>query len=313
MERNLFISHSSYDKKVVQVLANLIKKVSLNQVHIWFSNDQETYGGFLAGDSWFETIFNNLQKSQAVISFITPNSNNNPWILFESGYAEALENTKLIPLKFLVNINEISSPLHHKQIFSMLNIDEANTFLRKVLGCFNIIYDEEIFSDYVNKCLNEMRSCYESKDVTNEENAFELLSKKMDNYFNLILKRGDLKEEKQFEYEVSIEFENLSGNIIKEYIKINSLIKVNDVLDSIFFILNGRVKAYKYMEEWIIKEKGINRYVVVSDVQNLIFARDIFRIGTEWMIEFLDEPYKPNNIFNSEHDIVNMESYAWYK
>lgn len=158
-------------------MANLIKKVSLNQIHVWFSNDKEIDGGFLVGDSWFETIMNNLRRSQAVISLITPNSNNNPWILFESGYAEALESTKLIPLKFLININEISVPLQQKQIFSITNIEETNEFLKKVLSSFDIIYDEQIFNDYVIKSLNEMRCCYENKENKAEDN-FELLSKK---------------------------------------------------------------------------------------------------------------------------------------
>lgn len=313
MEKNLFISHCSYDKKVVKVLVNLLKKVSLNQIHIWFSNDQETQGGFLAGDSWCETIFNNLQRSQAVVSLITPNSNNSPWVLFESGYAEALKNTKLIPLKFLINTNEVSVPLQHKQIFSIANIDEANVFLKKVLDSFDIIYDEEIFNDYVSEKLNEMRNCFESKNNINEKNAFELLSKKMDNYFDIILKARISGSEKQIEYEVPIEFTKISGDTIKEYIKINYTVRMSDILDSIFFILDGRVAPYKYMEEWIIREKGTNRYVVVSDIQNLILAKDIFRIGTEWEVEFLEEPYKPNNLFNSEHNNVKRESYTRYR
>ena len=48
MEKNLFISHSSLDKEVVEVLAKLIERVSLNQIHIWFSNDRGSDGGFLA-------------------------------------------------------------------------------------------------------------------------------------------------------------------------------------------------------------------------------------------------------------------------
>lgn len=313
MERTLFISHSSYDKKVVEVLANLIKKVSLNQIHIWFSNDKEVDGGFFVGDNWFETILNNLRRSQAVISLITPNSNNNPWILFESGYAEALEGSKLIPLKFLINTNEISIPLQQKQVFSITNVDEANIFLKKVLASFDIIYDEQIFNDYVIKSLNEMRNCYENKESITEENNFRLLSKKMDNYFDMLLKAGISEDKKPVEYEVSIEFTDFSQNKIVEYIKINPSVRLCDVLDSIFFILNGKVGVYKYLEEWIVREKGTDRYVVVSDVQNLILAMDIFRIGTEWVIEFLDKPYKPNNTFNSMHNDMRIESYTLYR
>lgn len=46
MGKNIFISHSSYDKDVVKIFSELIKKVSLSQINIWFSNDTDTEGGF---------------------------------------------------------------------------------------------------------------------------------------------------------------------------------------------------------------------------------------------------------------------------
>lgn len=307
MDKNLFISHSSYDKEVVEVLAGLLRKVSLNQIHIWFSNDQQVDGGFLVGDNWFETILNNLKSSQAVVSLITPNSNNSPWILYESGYAEALEGIKLIPLKFLINVNEISVPLQQKQIFSFADVKDANLFLKKVLDAFGIIFDEEVFYDYVAKSLDEMRSCFKNQSKIIKENPYESLSKKVDNYFDMILKAGvfgDIKN--QAEYEVPFEFVDESGKLFVEYIKIDISLRISDILDRIFFILNGRVKPYKYLETWIIKEKGTGKYVVISDFQNMISAMDIFRPETEWKIEFLSVPYKPNNFINSTYNNVKI-------
>lgn len=314
MNRNLFISHSSYDKKIIEILSNLIRRVSLNQIHIWYSNDQRVNGGFLVGDNWFGSILNNLKNSQAVISFITPNSNNNPWILYESGYAEALEKTKLIPLKFLMNISEISIPLQQKQIFSFTTLDEANVFLKKVLDVYNILYDEEIYSSYVLKCLNQMRDCYKSKTELADESPYDALSKKIDSYFELVLNNMKFsREEVQTEYEVLLEYINIEGNKVSEYLKINSSVKVSDILDSVYFILNGKVEPYKYLETWIIKEKGEKRYVVVSDVQNLILARDIFRPNTKWEVVFLKKPYVSDNSYNAEYNEVKMESYTRYQ
>lgn len=135
----------------------------------------------------------------------------------------------------------------------------------------------------------------------------------MDNYFDMIIRAGVSESQAKLEYEVAIEFTDFSKNKIVEYIKIDTSVRLCDVLDSIFFILNGRVNAYKYLEEWIVREKGTNRYVVVSDVQNLILAMDVFRIGTEWVIEFLDKPYVPDNTFNSEHNNLKIESFTSYR
>lgn len=295
------------------MLANIIRKISLNQINIWFSSDRDVSGGFLAGDNWFQAILKNLRNSQAVVSLITPNSNNNPWILYESGYAEALENTKLIPLKFLININEVSIPLQQKQIFSFSKIDEANIFLKKVLDSYDIMYDEEVFKDYVSEKIDQMRDCYKEIEEIVKEAPYDLLSEKIDNYFELILNSMAFNAVGfQKEYEVLLEFRNSNGNKVIEYIKIKPSLRICDVLDSVFFILNGKVQPYKYLETWIIKEKETGRYVVISDVQNLILAKDIFRPNTKWEVEFLDRPYTPGNSLNSKYNKVKRESYAYY-
>ena len=312
MGKNLFISNSSYDIEIVKILAEIIKKVSLNQINIWFSNDQEAKGGVTVGENWFQTIVNNLRKSQAIVSLITPNSKNNPWVLYESGFAEALERIKIIPLKFLISINEVSTPLQQKQIFSFSKLDEANIFLKKVLGAFNIVYDEEIFQGYVSKQLEKMRDSYKSKEDILKKNAYELLSEKMDNYFELILNTMSFNSiDFLKEYEVLLEFVNSNGNNVVEYIKIKPSLTVSDVLDSVFYILNGKVLPYKYLETWIIKEKETRRYLVISDVQNLILAKDIFRPNTKWEVEFLDKPYSPDNSFNAKFNKVKKELH-WF-
>lgn len=305
MNKNLFISHSSYDKDVVDIFANLIRRVSLNQIHIWFSNDTKMHGGFMAGDNWFETILNNLKCSQAVISFITPNSNNQPWILYESGYAEALKSSKLIPVKFLISVEQVSTPLQQKQIFGFSNVEEANILIKKILDAFDIIFDEEVFHDLIVKSLNEMRKCFESKnyDSNKKENHYEMLSRKLDNYFEMIMKFKLNNESSQIEYEIQIEYEDEFSKRIVEYIKIENITTVSNVLDKIFFILDGKVEAYRYLEEWIIKDKNADRYVVISDFQDMIPASCIFKPYSEWVIVFLDKPYVPNNIYNKNNNI----------
>jgi len=303
MDKNLFISHSSYDKDVVEIFANLIRRVSLNQIYIWFSNDTGIHGGFMAGDNWFETILNNLKCSQAVISFITPNSNDKPWILYESGYAEALKSSKLIPVKFLINVEQVSTPLQQKQIFGFSNIEEANILIKKILDAFDIAFDEEVFHDLIVKKLNEMRSCFELKDKQSnkKENPYEILSHKLDNYFDMIMKVKLNCETSQVEYEIPIEYEDKFGKQIIEYIKIEYTTTISDVLDKIFFILGGKVRAYSYLEEWIIKDKKIDRYVVVSDFQDMIPANCIFKPYSEWVVIYLDKPYTPNNTYNKNN------------
>lgn len=315
MDKNLFISHSSYDKDVVEIFANLIRRVSLNQIHIWFSNDTEIHGGFMAGDNWFETILNNLKCSQAVISFITPNSNNQPWILYESGYTEALKSSKLIPVKFLINTGQVSTPLQQKQIFGFSNVGEASILIKKILDAFDIVFDEEIFHGLIVKSLNDMRNCFVSKNQKShdKENPYEMLSQKLDNYFEMIMKFKLNYNTSQIEYEVPIKYKDKYGKRIVEYIKIEYATTISDVLDKIYFILDGKVEAYKYLEEWIVKEKNVERYVVISDFQDMIPASCVFRPYSEWVVILLDSPYVPDNTYNENNNVCRVNYNFFYR
>ena len=72
----IFISHSTADRQVAKILAAIIKRISLEEIEVWYSNDNAAEGGFLAGDNWYEAIIRNLKESQVVIALLTPNSNN---------------------------------------------------------------------------------------------------------------------------------------------------------------------------------------------------------------------------------------------
>jgi len=290
MKKTIFISHSSYDKEVVKILADLIKKVSLNQIQIWFSNDTDTKGGFLIGEDWFDSIISNLKKSQVVISFITQNSNNQPWILYESGYAEALSNCVLVPAKFNININDISVPLQHKQIYNLSGVEDINIFLSKLLDLFNIMYDKEVFQDIVQRYLKKMRDSYEFKEKNSQETnmsnqIIERVEQKLDYYLGNVNKNN---VEGYFDkYEVILSY-TIGKTEKKEYITINQNATVQDVLDEIYYIISDVVRAYTYLESWVLLEKKSQRVVIISeDIYDWVPAQSIFKMNTLWEVKFL--------------------------
>ncbi len=297
MSQKLFISHSSEDKDLVKVLAKIIERVSANQISIWFSSDDARNGGFFADDTWYSTILDNLNNCSAVIAFITPNSNNQPWLLFESGYAEALDKTMFIPLKFLISVEEISSPIKQKQIFSFTDIKDANVFLNKVLGAFDITYDQEIYHDYIEKSISEMRKLFSlksdkynsSKDISVQN--LENLEIKIDQLTNQLIHhiyRSEIKKPTQ--YEICIKFP-VENKMMVEYISISPSTTVSEVLDKVYFFLDGKVKAFTYLESWVLQEEKTGQHMVISEIQHLVPAYTVFGAGTTWQVKFLEDHY----------------------
>lgn len=292
MEKNIFISHSSYDKEVVKIFSELIRKVSLSQINIWFSNDTDTEGGFLVGDDWFESIINHIRRSQVVISFITPNSNNQPWILYESGYAEALDNCTLVPVKFSIDISDVSIPLQHKQIYNLTGIEDLHIFLSKLLYLFGIIYDKDVFKETVQTYLKKMRDCWNPNNIMvgidDNKQILEKIEQKMEYYFSNMGK--EQKTEKAEKYEVILEYK-IGKDEKKEYITIYPNATVQDVLDEIYYMIADIVEPYKYLESWVLLETKTQRAVIVSkDIYDWIPAQSIFKINSLWKIVYLKKP-----------------------
>ena len=300
------------DKEIVEILSNLIKRVSLNQIHIWFSNDRRVEGGFAIGENWFDTIISHLEQSQGTIAFITPNSNNQPWLLYEAGFAEANKGNTLIPLKFLIALDKISTPIQHKQIFGVSNNEEANIFISKLLNTFHINYDKEAFQDIVEKSIKEMREKYKPATTPipqfNSQNniapnyAISLLEKKMDVYFSTIVRNLEMKES----YEIAIEYAGDKGNIIKDFVRIENETMISDVLDQVYYFVDYKITPFRYLETWILKCKFEERYLVISDFQNIIPAKVVFLPHSEWEVIFLDKPYSPDNSYNKNNNIIKF-------
>lgn len=292
MEKNIFISHSSYDKEIVKVFSELIRKVSLSQINIWFSNDTDTKGGFLVGDDWYESIINHIRRSQVVITFVTPNSNNQPWILYESGYAEALDNCTLVPVKFSINKSDVSTPLQHKQIYNLSGIEDLHIFLSKLLYLFGIVYDKEVFQEIVQTYSKKMRDCWNPNNIVSEINdntkILEKIEQKMEYYFCNIGK--EQKNEKMEKYEVILEYKK-GRDDKKEYITIHPNATVQDVLNEIYYMIADIVEPYKYLESWVLLETKTQRAAIISDdVDDWIPAQSIFKINSLWKIVYLEKP-----------------------
>lgn len=293
MNKNIFISHSSVDKNSVKVLGDLIERVSLRQIHIWFSNDTERNGGFLVGEDWFVSILNNIKRSQAVISFITPNSNNQPWILYESGYAEALNCCTLIPVKISVNIKDISTPLQHKQIFNLSNKEDLHIFLDKLLHLFNMNYDKEAFQEIVESSLKIMKDTLNiaNNPKNDSELSLEKIEQKIDYYFESFFKDKNIHDKNKYDcYDIIVSY-SVGKKENKDYVSIKHTATVKDVLDAIYYLICDIVEPYMYLKTWVLIEEKTKRIAIVSaDIYDWLPAQSLFKINSLWKVLYLDKP-----------------------
>src|SRR5688572_29654619 len=139
----LFLSHAHSDKAVAMEIANLIDRVTLQRINVWYSSDDNARGGIGAGEGWLASIRARLEGSRAVVTLVTPQSVSRPWIYFESGFGAAHGELEVIPVCVgLDKTGDIPAPLNTYQAFQLSDTTSMNLFLRKLLAKFDVPFDE---------------------------------------------------------------------------------------------------------------------------------------------------------------------------
>lgn len=76
----IFISHVSDDREIANILKEFLEKLFFMNVEVFVSG-KDLEGGQI----WVEELRQQLERSQAIVSVISPQSINSDWVNFESG------------------------------------------------------------------------------------------------------------------------------------------------------------------------------------------------------------------------------------
>jgi len=268
MQHNFFISHYSGDKEVAELVARTLSRISLNQLNPWFSSDSNEYGGLKPGDRWFAEILRRLSESKALIVILTPDSIGKPWLYFESGIAEAIQNCSIIPVCIGIKREDIIPPLGLYQCYQLSDYRSLKEFISKVLTKFEILFDEEMAKPVLEVMLREL-PLKATENTHNEKIGIDLtqfigeIKEHFDKrYIDLVEKlnsgyRADSKQNDQiaiqdtsFTITLHIKF---PGHQSTQFVEARPGDSVGSVLDSIFFLISSFVSPFTYLEKWVLR------------------------------------------------------------
>ncbi len=314
MTHKFFISHYSGDKAIAELFSGALRRITLEQISPWFSSDSTGGSGLKPGDIWFNQILSKITQSKAVVSLLTPNSVNRPWVYFESGIGQALENCEVIPVCIGINRDSILPPLGLYQCYQLNDYRSVVEFFSKLLALFEIKFDEEMSKVVIEKLVTEISKIEFKAQEKTPENA-ETVEKLIENFKNHIDKRflevlekptysiaGDnLKihveegkhhsssEEATYVVQFDIDFPKFKNKNL--FIDIRQSDTFQTLTNTLFFMISDHVGPFMYLEEWVIVEQNTNRHVIIREVADRIPAASIFEPNTKWKIIKLTKPY----------------------
>lgn len=291
MPHHLFLSHDSRDRQRATVLATMINRMTLSQISVWHSSDTTGTGGLQPGQVWLDEIRSRLSSSKAIVSLLTPTSVARPWLLFESGFGAANTNCDVIPVCVGIDsFTDVPFPLAMYQAYLLSDYESLKRFAQKLLSRYEINFDEEMARPVLTEAVKQLSQAAEGatpqqlerKDPT-LKTAIEELKEHIDKRLVSLISKSESQVQTANAsdplYVVSIDLCLDRMHKSPQFVEIAALTTVQNVLDRIYFMLDGEVDAYKYLEQWILRESSSGEYLVTRGVQDRIPAHYIFGPG----------------------------------
>lgn len=308
-QHKFFISHSHDDNKITELLANLFKKITLNQIAPWYSSDKSASGGISMGEMWFAEIIKQIEESNVLIPIVTPNSINRPWLYFESGIAQSIKTCLIIPVCIGIGRDQIYPPLSQYQTFQLSDYRSFKEFIEKILNKYGVTFDEDFAKAQIEKTISEL-SKIKFEDIYNDPKTNELikdLKNHIDKRFVDIWERPNVHitdtnltdsvlnivhdNKKSFSsYTISLDI-RLKDFEAKQIFEIRESDTFTDTLTSIFFTINEYVKPYSYLINWVLREKKTKKLIIIKEIGNFIPAKVIFKPDIDLELISLSNPY----------------------
>jgi hypothetical protein len=251
MNKKVFLSHAHDDKRLAEIISSMIRRVTLNQLDVWFSSDEQSTGGLAAGSQWRNYLQKELRGCIAVIALITPASMNRPWVYFECGFGAAHAKLQVIPLCVGIDaISDIPKPLEMFQAFQLSDYSSVVTFLRKLLASVrDISFDEEMAKPVLEPTINKIAEVVAENQYEKVDRATDSLTealREMKQHFDSRFaeyspSRARKRISRTHSVEVTIAFPERT---FKAFVEIRPNDSVGNKLNDIYFLIKDFVNPY---------------------------------------------------------------------
>ena len=295
MPHELFLSHDSRDKEKSEVLAQTITRATLDQIVVWHSSDATATGGLRPGNVWLDEIRRRLASSKAVVVLLTPISLSRPWLLFESGFGAAQSSCDVIPVCIGVDSGtDVPFPLAMYQAYQLSDYDSLKRFAAKLFANYDIKFDEQMCRPVLEECVQKLAQSNEESlapkkrpEPTLSDAIFELKEHLDIRLFSLL---GSTSYTGLGRYNVEIDLRR-NPDVAVVHLEVGDDTSVQDVLDNVYHMLGGEVRARTYLEEWVLRDASTLEHLIVREIQSRIPARAIFKPSSRWQVIRLQKPY----------------------
>ncbi len=111
----IFISHAHVDRDLAEGLKEVFGDITSDAVVSWYSSEMRPQGGVDPGD-WRRQIWERIEEAKTILVILTPQSNQRPWLVWESGFAEGHKKL-VVPVLFWIKPDKVHSVFSDRQAY----------------------------------------------------------------------------------------------------------------------------------------------------------------------------------------------------
>jgi TIR domain len=293
----VLISHAVEDLEAASAVKELIRRVSLNRIEVWFSSDTSARGGMPIGVQWFSELHTTLKDTDWIVALVTPQSISSPWLYYECGVVASSRSHSVIPLALGLPISSVPMPLAAYQVYDCLNAASLATFIQKLLEADGFLFDEEM-TRAVRETTQRRLIDLSGRSSANIEEAASHRSKDDD-----IASLKSFIEQRFVElYKLLPEGSRPTLNLELDFdasdlVKTNSRFTLNipagasfgEVLDEIYFRISDHVKPFTYLIRWTITDTKSKDELSIDAIKRLIPANLLLKSDRTYKITRLTD------------------------
>lgn len=310
--KSIYISHDPVDRKIAELLAETISRITLGQIRIVLSKNISSPDTTVPLNLWFHEVSKQLNLCEFAIVLLTPNSTQSPWLFFESGLGAANKSCELIPVGISIDgTNDVPLPLAFYQCYQLSDYSAFKRLIIKFLKKFDINFDEEMQKPILESALSKILETsiqsisknHLEPEINSNLELFEDLKQHFDRRFlNLMNQINDSDFQKiekapgKILYSVPIYFNLTNAELkqSKQYFDVFSDSTIQEMLNRIYSYLHPIFPTFTYLEKWILQERKTGIRLIIREVTNRIPAQLIFSPSSEWEVVELLIPYTPS-------------------
>lgn len=160
---HIFLSHAHEDRRIARQLEKLLDRLcriaNAPKMKVFYSSNLKPGEGMGAGE-WRRKINREIEQAKLTVAIVTPDSNEKPWIAYESGLAIGGKKN-LVPILFFMNTDALHSVYRNQQTYEGENLQSMKQCCHLIITTATgiTILDEnvELWDSFVQEYLGKIQ------------------------------------------------------------------------------------------------------------------------------------------------------------